>query len=44
MVAINTINLGREMRAAQRLMKSGKTYASADLANPEIKLLKLGKD
>jgi 3-phenylpropionate/trans-cinnamate dioxygenase ferredoxin reductase subunit len=42
-VAINTVNSGRDMRAAQRLMDSGAVIDPAQLANPEIKLLKLGK-
>lgn len=43
-VAVNTINHGREMRAAQRLMKSGKTFSAADLADESVRLLKLAKD
>jgi 3-phenylpropionate/trans-cinnamate dioxygenase ferredoxin reductase subunit len=43
-VAINTINLGREMKPAQRLMQSRKTFDSAQLADPNVKLLRLGKE
>jgi 3-phenylpropionate/trans-cinnamate dioxygenase ferredoxin reductase subunit len=43
-VAVNTINLGREMKAAQRLMQSGKRFDPALLADPAQRLLKLAKD
>ncbi len=43
-VAVNTINAGRDMRAAQRLMQSGKTVDPARLADPEEKLIKLAKE
>ncbi|MCW5770900.1 MAG: FAD-dependent oxidoreductase, partial [Rhodospirillaceae bacterium] len=43
-VAINTVNLGREMKAAQRLMQSRKTFDPAQLADLNVKLLRLGKE
>jgi 3-phenylpropionate/trans-cinnamate dioxygenase ferredoxin reductase subunit len=43
-VAINTVNLGREMKPAQRLMQSKKAFDPAQLADPNVRLLKLGKD
>jgi len=43
-VAINTVNLGREMKPAQRLMQSKKTFDPTQLADPNVKLLRLGKD
>lgn len=43
-VAVNTVNLGREMKAAQRLMHSGKVFDPAVLADPNARLLKLAKD
>lgn len=42
--AINTVNLGREMKAAQRLMQSRKVFDPAQLADPTVRLLKLSKD
>jgi 3-phenylpropionate/trans-cinnamate dioxygenase ferredoxin reductase subunit len=42
-VAINTVNAGRDMRPAQRLMESGAIIDPAQLADPAVKLLKLGK-
>ncbi len=42
-VAVNSVNNGREMRPAQRLMQSGKTFTAAELSDPEVKLLKLAK-
>ncbi len=42
-VAVNTINNGREMRPAQRLMKSGRTFDAAMLADLSVKLIKLAK-
>jgi 3-phenylpropionate/trans-cinnamate dioxygenase ferredoxin reductase component len=42
-VAINTVNAGRDMRPAQRLMESGAVIDPAQLADPNVKLLKLGK-
>ena len=42
-VAVNTVNAGRDMRPAQRLMESGAVIDPDQLANPEVKLLKLGK-
>jgi 3-phenylpropionate/trans-cinnamate dioxygenase ferredoxin reductase subunit len=43
-VAINTVNLGREMKPAQRLMQSKKAFDPAQLADPNVRLLKLGKE
>jgi 3-phenylpropionate/trans-cinnamate dioxygenase ferredoxin reductase subunit len=43
-VAINTVNMGREMKPAQRLMQSKKTFDPAQLADPNVRLLKLGKE
>lgn len=42
-VAINTVNHGRDMRAAQRLMHSGKTFTAEQLSDESIRLLKLAK-
>ena len=42
-VAVNTINNGREMRPAQRLMQSGRTFDAATLADTSVKLLKLAR-
>ena len=42
-VAINTVNMGREMKPAQRLMQSMKVFDPAQLADPNVRLLKLGK-
>lgn len=42
-VAVNTINAGREMRAAQRVMASGKSFTPEQLADESVKLLKLAK-
>jgi 3-phenylpropionate/trans-cinnamate dioxygenase ferredoxin reductase subunit len=42
--AINTVNMGREMKPAQRLMQSKKVFDPARLADPNEKLLKLGKE
>lgn len=42
-VAVNTVNNGREMKPAQRLMQTGKRFDRASLADPEIRLLKLAK-
>ena len=42
-VAVNAINNGREMRPAQRLMQSGKSFTAAELSDPGVKLLKLAK-
>ncbi len=41
--AVNAINQGRDMRAAQRLMASRNRVDPADLANPEVRLMKLAK-
>ncbi len=43
-IAVNTINQGREMKPAQRLMHSGKTFDPSVLADPAQRLLKLAKD
>lgn len=43
-VAVNTVNNGREMRAAQRLMQSGKTFTAEQLSDESVRLLKLAKD
>lgn len=43
-VAVNTVNMGREMKPAQRLMQSKKSFDPAQLADPNVRLLKLGKD
>ena len=43
-VAINTVNMGREMKPAQRLMQSKKSFDPAQLADPNVRLLKLGKE
>jgi 3-phenylpropionate/trans-cinnamate dioxygenase ferredoxin reductase subunit len=43
-VAVNCINLGREMKPAQRLMQSRKCFDPAQLADPSVKLLRLGKE
>jgi 3-phenylpropionate/trans-cinnamate dioxygenase ferredoxin reductase subunit len=43
-VAVNTVNMGREMKPAQRLMQSRKTFDPAQLADPNVRLLKLGKE
>lgn len=43
-VAINTVNMGREMKPAQRLLQSKKVFDPAQLADPNVRLLKLGKE
>ncbi|HEY7611259.1 MAG TPA: FAD-dependent oxidoreductase [Alphaproteobacteria bacterium] len=43
-VAVNTVNMGREMKPAQRLMQSKKSFDSAQLADPNVRLLKLAKE
>jgi 3-phenylpropionate/trans-cinnamate dioxygenase ferredoxin reductase component len=43
-IAVNTINNGREMRAAQRLMQSGKRYTATQLSDVSVRLLKLAKE
>lgn len=43
-VAVNTVNMGREMKPAQRLLQSKKIFDPAQLADPNVRLLKLGKD
>lgn len=42
-IAVNTVNLGREMRPAQRLMTSGKTFTAEQLTDPAVKLINLSK-
>ncbi len=42
-VAVNTIDNGREMRPAQRLMQSGKAFEADALADTSVKLLKLAR-
>lgn len=42
-LAVNTVNNGREMRPAQRLLQSGKTFEPDQLRDPGVKLLKLAK-
>jgi len=42
-IAVNTVNQGREMRAAQRLIQSGATIDADQLADPEVKLIKLAR-
>ncbi|MDE0718916.1 MAG: FAD-dependent oxidoreductase [Rhodospirillaceae bacterium] len=42
-VAVNTVNNGREMRPARMLMESGKAVDPAALADTSVKLLKLAR-
>jgi len=42
-VAVNTVNNGREMRPARMLMESGKVVDPAALADTSVKLLKLAR-
>ena len=42
-VAVNTVNNGREMRPARMLMESGKVVDTAALADMSVKLLKLAR-
>lgn len=42
-IAVNTVNSGRDMRAAQRLMASGNRVDPAQLADPTVKLIKLAR-
>ena len=42
-VAVNTVNNGREMRPARMLMESGKVVDPAALADMSVKLLKLAR-
>ncbi len=42
-VAVNTINSGRDMGASKRLLASGKDFDAAQLADPAVKLIKLAK-
>jgi 3-phenylpropionate/trans-cinnamate dioxygenase ferredoxin reductase subunit len=43
-VAVNTVNMGREMKPAQRLMQSKKAFDPAELADPKVRLLQLAKE
>lgn len=43
-IAVNTVNNGREMRPCQRLIQTGKQFDAAVLADPEVKLLRLSKE
>ncbi len=43
-VAVNTVNLGREMKPAQRLMQSKKAFDPKQLADPKVRLLQLAKE
>ncbi|MYG53804.1 MAG: reductase, partial [Rhodospirillaceae bacterium] len=42
-VAVNTVNNGREMRPARMLMESGRIVDPAALADTSVKLLKLAR-
>jgi 3-phenylpropionate/trans-cinnamate dioxygenase ferredoxin reductase subunit len=42
-VAVNTVNSGRDMGACKRLIATGKTFDAAQLADPAVKLIKLAK-
>jgi 3-phenylpropionate/trans-cinnamate dioxygenase ferredoxin reductase subunit len=42
-VAVNTVNSGRDMGACKRLIATGKSFDPAQLADPEVKLIKLAK-
>ncbi|MHA1538661.1 MAG: NAD(P)/FAD-dependent oxidoreductase, partial [Alphaproteobacteria bacterium] len=42
-VAVNTVNAGRDMGAGKRLLASGKEFDAAALADPDVKLIKLAK-
>jgi len=42
-VAVNTVNSGRDMGACKRLIATGKTFDAALLADPAVKLIKLAK-
>ena len=42
-VAVNTINAGRDMGAGKRLLASGKDFEPAQLADLNVKLIKLAK-
>ncbi len=42
-VAVNTVNSGRDMGASKRLLASGKDFDAAQLADPAVKLIKLAK-
>ncbi len=43
-VAVNTVNNGREMRPARMMMESGKAFEVDALADTSVKLLKLARD
>lgn len=42
-VAVNTVNSGRDMGACKRLIATGKAFDPTQLADPEVKLIKLAK-
>ena len=42
-VAVNTVNNGREMRPAQMMMQRGKAFEAEALADTSVKLLKLAR-
>ena len=42
-VAVNTINNGREMRPSQMMMRGGKAFEAEALADTSVKLLKLAR-
>ncbi len=42
-LAVNTVNNGKDMRLCERLMYSGKTFEDAGLSNPEVRLRDLLK-
>ena len=42
-VAVNTVNNGREMRPARMMMESGKAFEADALADTSVKLLKLAR-
>jgi NADPH-dependent 2,4-dienoyl-CoA reductase/sulfur reductase-like enzyme len=42
-VAVNTVNAGRDMAACKRLIVTGRDFDDAALADPETKLIKLAK-
>jgi 3-phenylpropionate/trans-cinnamate dioxygenase ferredoxin reductase subunit len=42
-VAVNTVNAGRDMGACKRLIATGKSFDPAQLADTQVKLIKLAK-
>ena len=42
--AVNTVNSGRDMGACKRLIATGKSFDPAQLADPEVKLIRLAKE